>query len=59
MRRRRPPVSKPRAQAGPARPAHHAAGTGVTECMAAARRALNSAATAVEDEAKSARRVGF
>lgn len=59
MRRRRQPVSKPRAQAGPVRPGHHAAGIGVTKCMALWRRCLKRSAAAAEDDAKSARRVGF
>ncbi len=59
MRRRRPPVSKPRAQARPARPGPHVAGTGVTECMALWRRCLKHGGGAAEDHAKSARCVGF
>jgi hypothetical protein len=51
--------SKPRAQARPARPGPHAAGIGVTECMALLRRGLKHGAAAAEDHAKSARRVGF
>lgn len=59
MRRRRRTFSKPRAQARLARPGPHAAGVGVTECMALWRGGLKHGAAAPEDQAKSARRVGF
>jgi hypothetical protein len=59
MRRRLPRVSKPRAQAAPATPGPHAAGAGVTECMALWRRGRKRSAAAAENHAKSARRVGF